>query len=102
MSYNPVNWVNGETPINDTNLNNMDNGIAEAHEILEDHDKKIDDFVKGQIPEEYVKGAVDDYISENQAGLASKEVVEEVAEEVGRISSEIADVKEVVFQETDY
>lgn len=92
MSYNPVNWVNGETPINDTNLNNMDNGIAEAHEILADHDKKIDDFVKGQIPEEYVKGAVDDYISENQAGLASKEVVEEVAEEVGRISSDIADL----------
>ena len=44
MSYNPVNWVNGETPINDTNLNNMDNGIAEAHKILADHDKKIDDF----------------------------------------------------------
>lgn len=94
MSYNPVNWANGEeggTPMSASNLNRMDKGIAEAHEILADHDKKIDDFVKGQIPEEYVKGAVDDYISENQAGLASKEVVEEVAEEVGALSSEIVD-----------
>lgn len=92
MSYNPVNWVNGETPINDTNLNNMDQGIADAHEILAEHERKINDFANQQIPEEYVKNAVEDYISENQAGLASKEDVEEVADEVGQLSSEISNV----------
>lgn len=27
MAYNKTNWVNGETPINETNLNNIENGI---------------------------------------------------------------------------
>ncbi len=87
MSYNPVNWVNGETPINDTNLNNMDKGIFIAHEILAEHNKKIDNFANEQIPEEYVKGAVDNYISENQAGLVQKENLEETT---NKLYSEIA------------
>lgn len=97
MSYNPVNWKNGEeggTPMSASNLNRMDKGIADAHEILADHDKKIDDFAKEQLPEEYLKEAVDSYVSENEAGLFTKTEAEElddkIDEEVGKLSSEIA------------
>lgn len=97
MSYNPVNWVNGETPINDTNLNNMDKGIADAHEILADHDNKIDNFANQQIPEEYVMSAVDNYIAENEAGLALKTETEaldvKIDEVNSQLSSEIANVE---------
>lgn len=99
MSYNPVNWVNGETPINDTNLNNMDRGISDAHSMLEEHERKIDDFVNQQLPEEYVKEAVDTYVENNSAGFATAAELEEVESqldsvnsEVGELSSEIADV----------
>jgi len=33
MSYTKTIWVNGETPINDTNLNNIEDGV-EANDIL--------------------------------------------------------------------
>lgn len=100
MSYNPVNWANGEeggTPMSASNLNRMDKGIADAHEILAEHDEKIDDFANQQLPEEYVKSAVDTYIEENEAGLALKEEVEaldaKIDAEVSSLSSEIVEVK---------
>ena len=31
-TYNRVNWVNNSTPVNATNLNNMDKGIKDAIE----------------------------------------------------------------------
>ncbi len=98
MSYNPVNWVNGETPINDKNLNNMEKGIADAHSMLADHEQKINDFANQQLPEEYVKEAVDTYVENNSAGFATgadlaetKTQLEKVNTEVGKLSSEIAD-----------
>lgn len=98
MSYNPINWQNdkiGGTKVNATNLNIMDKGIADAHDMLADHDNKINDFANEQIPEEYVKESVDNYISENQAGLASKEETEaldvKIDEVNNQLSSEIAE-----------
>lgn len=41
MNYNKVNWKNGETPINETNLNNMDNGIYEAHAEIQTLESNI-------------------------------------------------------------
>lgn len=98
MSYNPINWVNGETPINDTNLNNMDQGIADAHSMLAEHESQIADFVNQQLPEEYVKEAVDAYVENNSAGFATAADLEEIESqldsvnsEVGELSGEIAD-----------
>ena len=103
MSYNPVNWVNGETPINDTNLNNMDQGIADAHSMLAEHESKIDDFANQQLPEEYVKEAVDTYVDNNSAGFATaaelaeiESQLDSVDSEVDRLSGEIADVQNVL------
>lgn len=104
MSYNPVNWVNGETPINDTNLNNMDNGIADAHSMLEEHESIINEFVNQQLPEEYVKEAVDTYVENNSAGFATAADLEEVESqldsvnsEVDELSSEIAEYDSMTF-----
>lgn len=101
MSYNPVNWVNGETPINDVNLNNMDQGISAAHKILADHDKKIDDFANQQLPEEYVKSAVDEYVNENSGGFATATALAETKESLesktNQLSSEIANVESEIF-----
>lgn len=35
MTYTRVNWRNGEVALSDTNLNHMDQGIADAHEAIE-------------------------------------------------------------------
>lgn len=35
MSYTPTTWQNGSTAVNAARLNNMENGIGAAHEILD-------------------------------------------------------------------
>lgn len=37
MSYTPINWNNNTTPINETNLNKMDQGIAGLSNMLDNH-----------------------------------------------------------------
>ena len=34
MAYNKTTWANGQTPINETNLNNMENGIAKIDQAI--------------------------------------------------------------------
>ena len=53
MSYKPTVWSDGETPVNAENLNNMEKGIAEAHEGVETSVKTVN----GITPDE--KGNVD-------------------------------------------
>lgn len=89
MSYNPVNWVNGETPINDINLNNMDQGIADAHSMLAEHESQINDFVNQQLPEEYVKEAVDTYVENNSAGFATAADLAEAKSQLDSVNSEV-------------
>lgn len=103
MSYNPINWQNdkiGGTKVNATNLNIMDKGIADAHDMLADHDNKINDFANQQIPEEYLQQAVDNYIAENQAGLASKEETEaldvKIDEVNNQLSSDIVEIESIL------
>ena len=85
MSYNRVNW-NKEKPINTTNLNAMDEGIAKAHEALEGVEKPIDYLSssstapvqskvvyttirklqeQGNVTDEQVSNAVENYFKEN-------------------------------------
>lgn len=104
MSYNPINWQNdkiGGTKVNATNLNIMDKGIADAHDMLEEHESIINEFVNQQLPEEYVKEAVDTYVENNSAGFATAADLEEVESqldsvnsEVGELSSEIVEIDE--------
>jgi hypothetical protein len=86
MSYTPTDWVQNKTPINETNLDKMERGIAEAHEMAEANTERIEQIAGNQIPEEYLQKAVDDYVTENGSGLATKTDVENLD---NQLSSEI-------------
>lgn len=88
MSYNPTNWVNGETPINESNLNHIEQGIKDVADLSDAQESKIADIANNQIPEEYLKSSVDNYIANNQAGLATKTDVNNLD---SKLSSEIVD-----------
>lgn len=104
--YEATNWINGVTPINEGNLNKIEQGIAEAHEALADHEVKIDQFANEQIPEEYVKKAVDDYVKDNSGGFVTQESLTEYEEQltgqvedtIGQLSSEIVDLESNVSE----
>lgn len=89
MSYNPTNWVNGETPINDSNLNHIEQGIKDVADLSDAQESKIADIANNQIPEEYLQSSVDNYIANNQAGIATKTDVNNLD---SKLSSEIANV----------
>ena len=75
--YNPTTWKNGSSPdVDEDNLNNIERGIKEAHEMAEKNTKNLEAMAGNQMPQEYVKKAVDDYVAENNAGLATKENLE--------------------------
>ena len=42
MSYNPTTWVDGETPINASNLNKLEQGLKEVSEQAIDTDAVVD------------------------------------------------------------
>lgn len=98
MSYTPVDWVQHKTPINEYHLDKMETGIVEAHEALADHEEKINKFANNQMPEEYLKKSVDNYVNEHSAGFATDAKLEEtesrlsgqIEESVSTLSSEIA------------
>lgn len=90
MSYNPTNWVNGETPINDSNLNHIEQGIKDVADLSDAQESKIADIANNQIPEEYLQSSVDNYIANNQAGLATKTDVNNLD---NKLSSEIEENK---------
>lgn len=48
--YSKVHWVNDETPVNATNLNNMDDGIDEALKGVNRNSEQIED-VDGRVTE---------------------------------------------------
>lgn len=82
MSYNPTNWVNGETPINDSNLNNIEQGLKKVSDLSDAQESKIADIANNQIPEAYLQQSVDNYISKNQAGLATKTDINNLSSEI--------------------
>ena len=47
MVYTPTEWKNGVTPINETNLNKIEEGITEAHKDIEDINTAMTGFWKG-------------------------------------------------------
>lgn len=62
MAYEPTVWVNGETPINETNLNKMESGIKAAHDLIADQTEEI----------ETVKQSFTDGCSILEQGVTSK------------------------------
>lgn len=83
--YDPVNWVNGETPINETNLNKMESGIKNnsdrinAAEItLSEQTTKID--------------AVESTLSEHTSRISNTEV------NVERISGDMVSAKTMLYE----
>lgn len=104
MSYNPINWQNDEiggTKVNATNLNIMDKGIADAHDMLEEHESIINEFVNQQLPEEYVKEAVDTYVENNSAGFATAADLEEVESQLDSVNSEVGELSSEI-EELNY
>lgn len=99
MSYDVIGWKNGKTPIDEINLNHMDSGIKNAHNLSEENSKKIEQIANEQIPEEYVKKSVDDYINNNQSGIASKENLEEVKFD---LSTEIETREKIKYGNTPF
>lgn len=93
MSYNPTNWVNGQTPISASNLNHIEQGIKAVSDLSDEHESKIADIANNQIPEAYLQQSVDNYIANNQAGLATKTDVNNLD---NKLSSDIVDLEEVV------
>ena len=57
---------------------------------IKDLDTRVDQIANNQIPEEYVKDKVDEYIAENQSGLATKE---ELEANTNQLSSEIVEIE---------
>lgn len=98
MSYNPTNWVNGQTPISDSNLNHIEQGIKTVSDLSDAQESKIADIANNQIPETYLQQSVDNYIKNNQAGLATKTDVNNLD---NKLSSEIADVQSEIEGITD-
>ncbi len=91
MAYIKTDWNDKASPgISAEKMDKIEQGIYDAHENIA--------LIAGQqMPEEYLKAAVDDYINENQAGLAKKEDVEEAT---NQLSSEIADVNKAFYETT--
>lgn len=86
MSYQPKEW-NSKTPITVDNLNHIEGGIAEAHSAIEETGSRVEQIANNQIPEEYLQESVNQFIEENEAGLATKT---ELSALNSQLSSEIA------------
>lgn len=84
MSYNPTNWVNGQTPINDSNLNHIEQGIKAVSDLADSQESRINQIANNQIPESYLQQSVDNYIANNQAGLATKTDINNLSSEIDK------------------
>lgn len=83
MAYNKTIWNAGTAPaITAGNLNHIEEGIYSAHQ-------NIAQIAGQQIPVEYLQNAVDEFIADNEAGLATKT---DIAGLDSKLSSEIVDV----------
>lgn len=95
MSYQPKEW-SSTTPITVSSLNHIESGISEAHEAISEVNEaitetnsKVEQIAGGQIPEEYVQEAVEEYVNNNSGGFATKTELNTLD---SKLSSEIANV----------
>jgi|LSQX01.1.fsa_nt_gb hypothetical protein len=42
MAYQKTNWVNNQTPLNENNLNKLEQGVKDAHDEVDQHELEID------------------------------------------------------------
>lgn len=77
--YEPTVWVNDKSPdIDEDNLNKIEQGIKDAHDMAEKNAENIAAMAGNQMPEEYLKAAVDEYVNNNSAGFATQVSMEEL------------------------
>lgn len=96
MSYQPKEW-SSTTPITVSSLNHIESGISEAHEAISEVNEaitetnsKVEQIAGGQIPEEYVQEAVEEYVNNNSGGFATKTELNTLD---SKLSSEIVEVE---------
>lgn len=96
MSYQPKEW-SSTTPITVSSLNHIESGISEAHEAISEVNEaitetnsKVEQIAGGQIPEEYVQEAVEEYVNNNSGGFATKTELNTLD---SKLSSEIDNVE---------
>lgn len=75
------------------NVQDFNDNMDTIEGALENHKSLIDEIASEQIPAEYVKAAVDEYVTENQGGLATKESIEEVNTEIASVKSDLSELK---------
>lgn len=64
-----------------------------SQEAIDEVSGKVDQIAGNQIPQEYLEAAVDEYVSNNSGGFATKVNLEELD---SRLSSEIVEIKEII------
>jgi len=72
-------------------INEVIDSVNDSAKEVKELGDKVDQFGEGQIPEEYLQQSVDNYIANNQSGLATKTDVTNLD---SKLSSEIAGVDE--------
>ena len=56
MAYTPIGWLNDQAPaINQTNLNKMDNGIKDAHNLIDVESNNIN-TIRNAVTNELLNG----------------------------------------------
>lgn len=97
--YEPTMWVDDKSPdVNEDNLNKIEQGIKAAHDMAEHNAENIAKMAGNQMPEEYLKKAVDNYVKDNSGGFATQAGMAElesqlsgqIEENANQLSSEIA------------
>ncbi len=87
--YEPTMWVDDKSPdVNEDNLNKIEQGIKAAHDMAEHNAANIAAMAGNQMPEEYLKAAVDEYVNNNSAGFATQAGMAELD---SKLSSEIVE-----------
>ena len=97
MAYTKTVWNENAAPgISGAKLNKIEQGIYDAHE-------NIQSIVNLQLPQEYLEAAIDSYVEENAAGLATKADAEDLDAKIdevsGRLSSEIGNLESNVSEQ---
>lgn len=102
--YEPTMWVDDKSPdVNEDNMNKIEQGIKAAHDMAEHNAENIAKMAGNQMPEEYLKKAVDNYVKDNSGGFATQVGMAELESQLSgqiesaasSLNSEIADLSDL-------
>ena len=81
-------------------FNGLDAEVKETiNEEIAEINNRVDQIANDQIPEEYVRAAVVEYVNSNESELATKVELEESA---GQLSSEIEEIESTFYHDNNY